>query len=95
MPRVSCEVAAFPSSHNRGIRDPVRRLFSFPVFVGAMVGLAAALVTTLWEPGPVIAGRVVVEGDTWYLCGGNRSRERRLRRTGLETIGNNVSRKTQ
>jgi hypothetical protein len=60
------EIASPPTSRAKGVREQLRRVFSFPVFVGAMVSLAAALVTTLWEPGPVIAGRVVVEGDTWW-----------------------------
>jgi hypothetical protein len=66
MPSATGEVAGSTISHAQEVRKHLRRLFSFPVFIGAMVALAAAAVTTLWDPGPVIAGRVVVEGDTWW-----------------------------
>src|SRR5579862_1839790 len=44
----------------------LRKLFSFPVFVGAMVSLAAVAATTVTDGGLVAGGRVFVEGDTWW-----------------------------
>src|SRR5512142_3391094 len=44
----------------------LRKIFSFPVFVGAMVGLAAAAATAVSYGGLVIGGKGFVEGDTWW-----------------------------
>ncbi len=40
-------------------------VFSFPVFLGAMV-VVCAVTMTVWDHAPVIGGKVFVEGDTWW-----------------------------
>ena len=40
-------------------------MFSFPVFLGAVV-CSAATAVTVWDNAPVIGGKVFVEGDTWW-----------------------------
>jgi hypothetical protein len=47
-----------------GIRAVLRKAFSFPVFLGAMVSVAA-VISTSWESAPIIAGKLFDEGDTW------------------------------
>lgn len=48
------------------VQKTLRKAFSFPVFVGAMVSLAAVAATTVTDGGMVAGGRVFVEGDTWW-----------------------------
>ncbi len=48
-----------------GLRRILLKVFSFPVFLGAMV-CACAVAMTVWDQAPVIAGKIFVEGDTWW-----------------------------
>ena len=49
----------------RTIRRLLRRVFSFPVFLGAVLAAGAA-VSTAWQQVPVLGGKVFGEGDTWW-----------------------------
>lgn len=49
-----------------GIKNQVRNLLSFPVFVGAMVSVAAVSAASLWDRGPAIGAKALLEGDTWW-----------------------------
>lgn len=59
-------VAAPQIASARGLREVLRKVFSFPVFVGAMVSLAAVAATTVTDSELVAGGKVFVEGDTWW-----------------------------
>ncbi len=48
-----------------GIEAMLRKAFSFPAFIGAMVSVAA-VAATVWRKSPIIAGKLFVEGDTWW-----------------------------
>jgi hypothetical protein len=52
--------------HGRLMNDLLKKAFSFPAFVGAMVSLAAVAATTVTDRGLVAGGKVFVEGDTWW-----------------------------
>ena len=43
----------------------MRKIFSFPAFVGAMVSLAAVAATAVTDRGLVAGGKVLMESDTW------------------------------
>jgi hypothetical protein len=49
-----------------GFRRSLRKVFSFPAFVGAMVSLAAVAATTVTDGELVPGGKVFVEGDSWW-----------------------------
>lgn len=46
-------------------RGILRGVSSFPAFIGAMVS-CAAVAATVWGKSPIIAGKLFVEGDTWW-----------------------------
>src|ERR1017187_3869137 len=43
----------------------LRRIFSFPVFLAAVLA-AGAFGATTWKDAPIPAGKIFVEGDTWW-----------------------------
>ncbi len=56
-----------PQSPFAGVlRRSLRKVFSFPAFVGAMVSLAAVAATSLTSGELVLGAKVFVEGDTWW-----------------------------
>jgi hypothetical protein len=59
-------VAAPQIASARGLRESLRKVFSFPVFVGAMVSLVAVAATTVSDGELAAGGKVFVEGDTWW-----------------------------
>ncbi len=47
------------------VRGFMRKGFSFPAFMGAALS-AGAVAATVWEKAPIVAGKLFVEGDTWW-----------------------------
>ncbi len=54
-----------PSGDSRKARLLLRKPFSFPVFLGAVLS-AGAMAVTVWEGAPIVGGKMFVEGDTWW-----------------------------
>jgi hypothetical protein len=59
------EVMSPPSVKDSKLERALRRAFSFPVFLAVAVS-AGGVALTVWENAPIIAGRLFVEGDTWW-----------------------------
>ena len=47
------------------VRALLRRIFSFPVFLGALL-VAGTVAVTTWENAPIVAGTLFAEGDMWW-----------------------------
>src|ERR1035441_6500729 len=47
------------------VRGLLRKIFSFPVFLGALL-VAGTVAVTTWENAPIVAGTLFEEGDIWW-----------------------------
>ncbi|HLY62073.1 MAG TPA: hypothetical protein VKV95_15135 [Terriglobia bacterium] len=57
-----------PAPHHpdrRGAVTILAKVFSFPVFMGAVLSAGAAA-ATVWNEAPIMAGKLFGEGDTWW-----------------------------
>ncbi len=54
-----------PSGESRKAWLLLRKAFSFPIFLAAVLS-AGAMAVTVWEDAPIVGGKMFVEGDTWW-----------------------------
>jgi hypothetical protein len=59
------ELVGPPKGKGTGLGRALAKIFSFPLFLAVAVAAGGAALT-IWENAPIIAGRLFVEGDTWW-----------------------------